>query len=264
METIGHASVLARIQNEGLPAVSLFIGPASVGKRRLAEQIARRETHDEQDVLRISRLDSELARAAVSFLMHAPHGTGKRFLICRIDGASENATNILLKSLEELSDRCHVILLAVNLPAPTIVSRSVLFPFGLLTEAEVEAALLLRGFSQGEASVRAAETGGQIKPALEHADLAQRTALVLVAVKCIREHDPATLEGLAGRWTDDHTTLLVKLAHEAVTKRWRVFSEAEVGNVQPSTWLAVLRALKPKVSPRLVVHSQLMSVVMAR
>lgn len=262
MQTIGHAAVLARIQNEGLPPVSLFIGPASVGKRRLAEMIARREVHDEQDVLRVNRLTTELAHHTANFLIHAPSGAGKRFVILRIDGASESALNVLLKSLEELSPYCHVILLAITLPAPTVVSRATLFPFTLLTEAEVEATLLLRGFSPGEASIRAEEVGGQIQPALEHADLAQRSMLVLAAVRCIREHDPSALEGLAGRWTDDHTTLLVKLAHEAVTKRWRVFSEDEVGDVPASTWLAVLRALKPKVSPRLVVHSQLMSVVM--
>ena len=259
----GHDKIVAHVMQHGVPRVSLFLGPKSVGKRRLANQHARQHVTDDRDILRINRLTAELAREVGSFVRTAPAGkSGLRFVIIDIDGAPEANLNVLLKSLEEMTIYSFVILIASTPPIDTIVSRSEeIFRFSLLTDAEVEQALIYRGLGKTEAEIRAAEAGGQLSAVREHDDRTKLKSLVLIVVRCVREHDKAALEARANRWTDEHTDLLVKLAHEATSKRWRMFNEDEAGGIPGRVWLAILKALKPDVRPRLVIHSQLAGVL---
>lgn len=260
---VGHERIVAQIEKQGVPPVSLFIGPESVGKRRLANQLAKKHCKDPRDTLRIHRLTAELARETANFLRTAPQSQGGlRFAIINIDDAPKANLNTLLKSLEEMTDYSFVILLATVPPMDTIYSRvGEVFSFSLLSENEVETALLERGFGKTEAGVRAAESGGQLSTVYNHDETTKLKSLVLVVLRCFRERDNASLEALATRWTEEHTALLVKCAHEATTKRWRVFDEAEAEGIPGKVWLAILRALKPDVRPRLVVHAQLAGVL---
>ena len=69
---VGHERIVAQIEKQGVPPVSLFIGPESVGKRRLANQLAKKHCKDPRDTLRIHRLTAELARETANFLRTAP------------------------------------------------------------------------------------------------------------------------------------------------------------------------------------------------
>ena len=260
---VGHDRILAKIEKHGVPSVSLFIGPESVGKRRLANQLAQKHCRDPRDVLRIHRLTAELARETASFLCTAPKAQhGLRFAIVNIDDAPKANLNTLLKSLEEMSDYAFIILLATKPPMDTIYSRvQEVYSFALLSENEVEQTLLERGFGKTEAAVRAAESGGQLNSVYNHDEVNKLKSLVLVVLRCFRERDNVGLEALASRWTEEHTALLVKCAHEATTKQWRVFNDAEVDGIPGKVWLAILRALKSDVRPRLVIHAQLAGVL---
>ena len=258
----GHLAIQERIERDGLPPVALFLGPKSVGRRRYANALAKVLTDDPRDVLRINLLTADLAREVDRFIHTAPAGSGKRVAVINIQGAPRNNLNMLLKALEDVFSFVHVILLATSEPPETILSRvEGVYHFPLLTKTDVEKALVLRGLGATEAKIRAEESGGQLDTVLNREDRSKLKPLVLIVVRCFREHDHASLEGLAARWTDDHTNLLVKLAHEATTKRWRFFDEAEAGGIPGRVWLAILRALKPNVRPRLVIHSQLAGVL---
>lgn len=258
----GHEAVQERIARDGLPPVALFLGPESVGRRRLANALAKDLADDPRDVLRINRLTADLARSVDRFIHTAPAGSGKRVAIVNVQGAPKNNLNILLKALEDVFTFVHVILLASSEPPETILSRvEGTYHFSLLPEADVEKALILRGYGKTEATIRAAESGGQLDTVLHRDEKTALKPLVLIVVRCFREHDHASLEGLATRWTDEHTKLLVKLAHEATTKRWRFFDEAEAGGIPGRVWIAILRALKTDVRPRLVIHAQLATVL---
>lgn len=258
----GHEVIQARIAKDGLPQIALFIGPKSVGRRRLANSLARDLTNDPRDVLRINRLTADLARELDRWIHIAPAGSGKRVAVVNIQAAPQSNLNILLKSLEDVPTFVHVILLATSTPVDTVLSRvEGIYAFSLLTAADVQAALIYRGFGPTEAKIRAEESGGQLDTVLAREQMNLLKPLVLIVVRCFRERDHATLEGLASRWTDEHTDLLVKLAYEATTKRWRFFDEAEAGGIPGRVWLAILRALKPDVRPRLAIHSQLATVL---
>lgn len=258
----GHDKIVSQIEAHGLPPVSLFLGPKSVGKRRLANQLAREMTDSSQDILRINRLTAELARTVSTFARTSPQGSKHRVVVADIDRASENNLNMLLKSLEDIAGQTRVILLASAPPIETVLSRAEsVFRFGLLTDAEVQQALIYRKVSKTEAEIRAAEAGGQLNAVFEHEDRVKLKSLVLIVVRCFREHDNVSLEALGSRWTDEHTAMLVKLAHEATTKRWRLFDEAEADGIPGRVWVAILKALKTDVRPRLVVHAQLAAVL---
>lgn len=259
---VGHDRIVSRIVEFGLPPVSLFLGPSSVGKRRLANKLAS-QSCDVRDILKINRLTAELARDTASFLRTSPLVRGKkRFAVINLDGAPRNHLNTLLKSLEEMTEHSRAILLASRPPIDTIVSRAgEVYSFALLSDPEVAQVLTQRGFSPVEATVRAAESGGQLSEVYAHDETSKLKSQVLIVARCFRERDNAGLEAMASRWTDEHTNLLIQCAHEAATKRYRIFDEAEVEGISGRVWLAILRALKLDVRPRFVIHTQLAGVL---
>lgn len=262
MTVVGHEGIQARIASEGLPSVSLFIGPKSVGRRRFANQLAIDMTDDLRDVFRINRLTADLARELAHWTHVAPAGTGKRVAVVNIQDAPESNLNVLLKALEDVPTFVHIILLATSFPPGTILSRcNAIYPFTYLPPEQVAQVLMYKGVNRAQADILAAESAGTVAPAVAHDENVKLKSLVLQVIRCFREHDNAALEALGPRWTDEHTALLVKLVYEATTKRWRLFNEEEVGTLSGRTWLAILRALKPDVRPRFVIHAQLAGVL---
>ncbi len=262
MTTVGHEAIQTRIRVHGLPPVALFIGPKAVGRRRLANQLAKELTDDLRDVFRINRLTADLARELAHWLHIAPAGSGKRVAVVNIEGTPESNLNILLKSMEDIPTFAHVILLAVNIPMGTVLSRCQgIYFFTLLPPEQVEMVLKFKGVNPVQAEILAAESGGNLAPAMGHDDNVRLKSLVLQVIRCFREHDNAALEALGSRWTDQHTDLLVSLVYEATTRRWRLFNEEEVGQLTGRTWLAILRSMQRPVRPRLVIHAQLAGVL---
>lgn len=259
MAVVGHQNV-ARVLAVELPAVALFVGPASVGKWTTAEWLRREHTIEDVDLLRIRRLTAEDARGVVRFAATAPVGN-LRLAIIRLDNATAPSQHILLKTLEQAPSTFRVILIAETWPLPTIVSRSQIFSFSLLTEEEVAEVLRKKNFKPTEAARLAALSGGSVQQAITVAENMESKVTVLAAVRAIRERDARALDNLAGKWTDLHTELLATLCRETITYKWRIFSDAEVEGLGRKLPMAILRALRPNIRPRLVVRSSLMNVL---
>lgn len=240
-----------------LPAVSLFVGPDSVGKTTLAFQLVR--AHD-ADLMRFQHLTVETARTCSEAAMMAPP-RDLRVIMLDLDGASESSLTVLLKALEEAPPTTKFILIASELPMNTIVSRCSVFSFALLSEDDVAEILERKKFAPAEARKLAALSGGQIQTALKFADNLDAKVTVLSALRAIRERDSKALDGLAIKWADPHTELLSQLCREALTRRWRVFQAAEVEGMSGKLAMSILIALRANVRPRLVVRSSLMSVM---
>jgi hypothetical protein len=202
----------------------------------------------------------DAARAIAHHAWTSPRGA--RFLVlARLDKANPAALSVILKTLEELPPTTSIVLIGTELPPETIVSRTELFVFPLLTDEQVVEVLLQRRFKPTEAQRWAQLARGQVQRALDLANGLDAKIPVLAAVRSIRERDEHALDGLAGRWSDEHTELLANLCREAITGRWRIFSEAEVEGMGRKLPLAILVALRPEIRPRLVVRSSLMTVL---
>lgn len=255
MRVIGHEPIRQRL-SEALPAVSLFVGPESVGKRLTAEWVRQEYGYGEHQTLRVNFLSMDAARELTQFAQ----GSG-RLAVVQLDKASRPALNALLKTLEDAPDT-KFILISRDLPIETITSRATQFRFGLLRESEVAEFLSeVRNFKPEVAERYASKSGGQIFRAFQFASGYDAKPQVLQAIRAFREHDLNGLERLADKWTDDATELLREWCTEQITGRWTIFDNAEteiIGNELP---LKILMALSTNVRPRLVVRFSLMEIL---
>lgn len=257
VEVVGHTNVIARIEAEK-PPVSLFLGPSSVGKWTVAEYLRGVWRIDESDTLRIENLTVQAARDLVDFALYAGSAF-RRLAIVRLDRASPGALNVLLKTLEEGHDGTDFILIADETPIATITTRAVSYRFGFLSPGNVADVLRARNFREDDAARYAEMSGGQVSRALSVVNSKDVLHTVRVAVRGLREMDPAVLESTAKEWSDEHTSLLAQWCRETLTGRPRIFSVEEFIESRRVP-LRVLEALSENVRPRLLVRSSLMAV----
>lgn len=199
--------------------MSLFLGPASVGKRTTVGWVVEHYQIRPTDFRFIPTLTADEAREIRRFSMIAPMGHTKLVAI-RIDGASQAAQNILLKTLEEPTRRVRFILLATKDPIPTVVSRSRVFRFGYLDRGELSEVLTRLGSA-------ALPHGGQVKPCLDRSDLSVKKHTALAALRAIFRNDTHAIDKLLGDWTPETHRLLAIWCMEAMTGRWDVYSRQE-------------------------------------
>jgi len=242
---------------EDLPAISLFVGPASVGKWTVAEALGRR-FYNSFGVIRVRALTMDAARDLTMLSTFAT----PRLVIIRLTRSTDASQNVLLKTLEECSTTAtKFILIDTELPPETITSRCTVYRFPLLTDAAVEEILLNRNFSAVEAKKLALAAGGQMRNALNRGDMVDDKQLVLTALRAIIERDSDTLDDLAAKWGDPHSALMVTLCTEAISGRYRIFNSEEIEGIGRKLPLRILIALGPGIRPRLVVRSSLMGVL---
>lgn len=215
------------------------------------------------DTIRIRTLSMDMAKGVADLI--GRHGIyGERLFIIRLDGASTDARNALLKTLEDIGEDDHIILITSGPQPETLHSRSTPFYFALLTEEQVEQILRARHFNDIEAKRLAKASGGQVRNGLALADNGDLKIGVLAALRAILERDTEALDALAAKWTDEHTLLMQSMCTEIVTSRWAYFDPAEVEGTEKRTALAILTALYPNIRPRLAVRSGLMAVLRSR
>lgn len=255
MRVIGHEPIRQRL-SESLPAVSLFIGPESVGKRLTAEWVRQEYGYGEHQTMRVNFLSMDAARDLTEFA----RGTD-RLAIIQLDKASRAALNALLKTLED-APATKFILISQETPIETITSRATKFQFGLLTEEQVTKFFSeVRNFKPELAERYASKSGGQIKRAFQFMTGYDAKPLVLQVIRAFREHDLVGLERLADKWTDDATELLREWCTEQITGHWFIFDNAETEIHGKELALKILMALSANVRPRLVVRASLMNIL---
>lgn len=255
---VGHEAIVRRALAER-PPVSLFLGPRSVGKETVAEHLLVEWGVDPGDTLRVEALNVFSARMLLHFASTAATHDRKAAIV-HLHGAPSAAIHILLKTLEEAHESTDFILIAEEAPIATIMTRAVVYRFGLLTEAEVATILEGRNFRPEDALRYARASRGQVSEALAIANGREAKHVVMLAVKAFRELDAAALEEAAREWTDQHTALFATWCRESLTERPRIFSAEEVfpRGVLP---LRILRALGTNTRPRLLLRGPVMAVL---
>jgi DNA polymerase-3 subunit delta' len=205
---VGHERVralLARSLRAGrLPPALLLTGPDGVGKRALALAAARalvcetgrgdpcetcsacsraaRGLHPDVFLIEpeTATIKIEQVRDMAREVLALPfEGRARGFVVDEAHVMTEQASNALLKSLEEPPATSHVFLVTASPQAllPTIRSRCQTLRFGPLPSALLESYLRERaGLSPEEARLRAALSGGSIGSALAFDSEAYRTS----------------------------------------------------------------------------------------
>jgi replication-associated recombination protein RarA len=254
----GHERVRQALE-ESVPPVVLLRGPASVGKWTLAQYLAQHHGVLPVDLRSVAQLTAEAARDLRRFSSTAPFGV-RKMVVLRLDGASEQALNALLKLLEEPPPVVSFVLVSSVRTLDTIASRAQVHPVGLLSRSEVEQVLVHRvGMSQDAARDLSAYSRGQVAPLLERESSGQSRAAVLSVLKALSEGDCELLDLAASKWDAEAHELLRRWCVEALTGEWSVFTEAETFGLlrQKMYPVRVLRALSLDARPRLAVRALL-------
>lgn len=282
--TIGHDTARVKLEDR-LPPVLLLIGPPSVGKRNLAQHLAKHHGIHKADRLDIgfphpnpeNRLNNERARDVVQFLSRRPFGKYK-LVSSRLEHASEDAFNILLKTLEEPPDFARFILIAnqaTSIPL-TVRSRAETHRLGALTVNEVTTILQFQKWPEVKARESAMMSGGQVDAAFRAEDLLNAKGKVVQALRAVAEGNPELLraalrtvaleDGTTTGWKDEQLKLLRRFTVEARTKRWRDFNSSEAFGLQdkPKILDRMERALRTEAGARLVAKMALTPLVEER
>jgi hypothetical protein len=269
MSLVGHRDVFEAICWD-LPAITLLRGPASVGKWTLAEEVLQRLSVPRHNITRIRRLTVAEARALPEWASMASIDGGRKFIIARLDGASEDAQNMLLKFLEKPGEAVHVILAASTPVLPTIVSRSRCYSIGLLLDSQVEEILVLGGMDPAAARTSAPAGGGRVRPAREGTDPSARSRAVAV-LNALAASSAGSLETAIRSWddkikderglteADEAFRLLGVWAAEAAVGRWRTFTPDVCRGLTTGHARRVLGALMrySSASPKVSAHAAL-------
>ncbi|HYF04660.1 MAG TPA: AAA family ATPase, partial [Patescibacteria group bacterium] len=165
------------------PSSAIFLGPKGVGKRTIASCIMlSAQVGDVMEVVPGSE-QMDQARSISSFLsLKSSRANSQKFvLLDNADELSEPAQNVLLKVLEELRPRTHVIFICHSSQLlETITSRSWQYFFGRLSEEDMQAFTHQNSLQVLPATYQAAagSPGELLRLASEHDTLAAATAIV--------------------------------------------------------------------------------------
>lgn len=258
-EIHGHFSIVHSF-NRMLWPVSIFVGPPSVGKWTVAEKVRRMYKFAPADVLRLHRLTAEDVETVRQFLSTPAVDSLSKLIIVEVDKAPLSVQAALGKVMEFFPGSTYIVI-GQN-PSSALTARGAVFKFGYLTDGQVAEILVeQKRLDPEHAKEIAAQSGGMVWPAFKLIDQDQDLPKsVIAAVRAITSRDADALEELAKNWNDEATDLLVTWCGEAITGRWKTFG-AETAVQGKSLPLSILLALEPEVRPRLVIRSQLMSIL---
>lgn len=140
-----HISVLKfLIASNRFPSSSLFAGPEGVGKKIIAVESLKLLTANPLNIKVLGEgeiVTVEEVRKAIPWLYTKPsYGKGKGLVVDNADKMKSEASNALLKTLEEPPGYGFIVLIAKSEDAvlPTLRSRCRVFRFGKLSNSNVE------------------------------------------------------------------------------------------------------------------------------
>lgn len=265
---IGHTQARELLERE-LPPVTLLRGPESVGKWQLGLHLLSHHGVLSVDQRTYRQLDMGAARDILAFAERAPFGTIKCVLL-DTDTASQQVLNALLKLLEEPPATVKFILVSSKKLLDTITSRAAVYNLGLLSEEEVYQVLASLQTPQGkpqfgfaDAHRLASLSRGQVGPALTALRYGDSKDRVIKLLSAVAARDRVAFDRALGTvhdkiWEQVEENLLFTWAYEAITKRWRIFTEAESFGLEKTTVPNyIIRRLRANSAPALRARAQL-------
>lgn len=260
MAVQGHSNLLTSLHTY-LPSVSAFIGPYSVGRWTVAEHLRWRYNIDPNDVLRVNTLDVEAAGTVQQFILTSPANSEFKLVIVELYKASAEAQAALVPSLENPRNARIIVVTQPHEASQAVLQYAVPYRFRYLSASDVSNVLIDKlAFSKERAEELGSRSGGQVSGALSLSNSEDFIDMAKAAILALRTHDPDALEELAPKWTEEATGFLAQWCIENLSDRWRVFDEGDKVEARKLP-LSILMALRARVRPRLVVRSQLMSIL---
>lgn len=147
MKIVGHEKIKQRLRSvDDLPSTSLFVGPDGIGKTGFA--LGLLSSIHSVDITDLSETKNTIAimRGLIDSAPRQPFASPYRIFLIDYDAVTHQASDTLLKLLEEPPDHLKIVLISStgNVPA-TILSRCQVFRFEALTDEQVVEVLMRLG-----------------------------------------------------------------------------------------------------------------------
>lgn len=194
LRVVGHAFIKARF-DENLPFNLVLVGPAGIGKQRLALYLAQRHATKFDTLVigpaKASKDDMEKSvgikqiREAGLFVAKRPFGSKFKIVVIDATRMTEAAAQALLRVLEDAHPRVRFIITTSGVLPLTILSRCAKVQVPLLSDVEVLEVLEMLGFTSDMAKTAAQLSKGSVAVALEHMNNAERRRAVLSVLQMI-------------------------------------------------------------------------------
>lgn len=257
---IGHQVARAYLER-GLPTATLLYGPRSVGKWTLANHLALHHRVCNIDRWQIDHgLTIDTVRLVTAYAARAPQGAFK-LIQARIDAASREALNALLKTLEEPPPRVRFLLTSSSRTLPTIASRCTVFEMGMLRTTELEQIYRTQGYPGQKAQRAALYARGQVSRGYEVDGVDPHRNQIRHVVKAITTGDRAMFDTVFKTWDVRSTQSLAMFFTECLTQRWNTYTEADACGLhrdRDTLWRMVSAISRlPAARPRLGVRTAL-------
>lgn len=257
---IGHHGARAYLER-ALPTATLLVGPPSVGKWTLATHLANHHHVHKVDQWRVEHgMNIETVRLITHYAARAPQGAFK-LVIARLDDASRQALNAMLKTLEEPPPKVRFLFTSATKVIPTISSRCINFELGMLSTPELERLYLDQGYTGSKARRAAVFARGQVDRGYSAESTDQHRIQVITLVRAITAGDHEQFAAAFATWDARNSELLSTLFTECLTRRWLTFSEADAAGIADDRrrlWQMVAAMMRVQAArPRLGVRAAL-------
>ncbi len=216
---VGHQGVIEALSSQ-LPPVSIITGPPSVGKRMIAASAAMRNNVARVDFTEVSRLTVDEAVRVQDFMATQPMQNLK-FALIDLDAASAQATNKLLKYLEQPPTYARFSLISSDSVPRTLVTRGHNYTVGLLNPDDLLTILLNKGLPEKEA-LKVSKLG-RVDLALQaYSDMAARATAVNVLQSA--ESGDYILFMQAYKAVDEKAAnAILDILQESASQNWKLY-----------------------------------------
>lgn len=222
---VGHQGVIGALSHQ-LPPVSIITGPPSVGKRMIATYAAIKNNVARVDFTEVSRLTVDEAIRIKDFMSTAPVNDLK-FALIDLDAATRQATDKLLKSLEEPPGYARFTLISSNRLPYTLMTRGHKYTVGLLNSEELLAILLKQGIAEKEA-VKVCKLGRVDLAMQAYQDMAARTTAISV-LQSVESGDYILFTQAFKAVDERAAAMILAVLEESAAQNWRMFNPEYLG-----------------------------------
>lgn len=257
---VGHQGVIEALSSQ-LPPVSIITGPPSVGKRKIAAWAAMSNNVARVDFTEVSRLTVDEAVRIQDFMATQPMQELK-FALIDLDAASTQATNKLLKYLEQPPTYARFSLISSDAVPRTLLTRGHNYTVGLLNSDDLLTILLNKGLPERDA-LKVARLG-RVDLALQaYSDMAARTTAMSV-LQAVESNDYILFMQAYKAVDEKAANAILDILQESASQNWKLYSPDYLGVfAHRNAALKVLSAWSniSSARPQLAVRAALESVL---
>lgn len=248
----GHEDVRSVLMKTS-PRNIFLKGPYSVGKWTMLEQYV--EVHGIPDILKFGKLTKDNIEEFASESKITK--SSLRAIIFRLVRLPQNATEKLLKIIEDAPANVIFLCASTQDPGLTLSSRFTQLNVGYLTPSDISMILIRIGYTADRVAEMVESKLGSVYDTIENSKFDSFKGKALEMIAALKDGEVRVVDSMYAQWEDEHTQTLLDLAKERITGRYRRSSEEELSKLTKPMAMRILTIAHPFERPRYLVRAHL-------